>query len=433
MKTPSDNDLDKVYESFNQKHDHLRETLMASLPERSKQHKQTGWVAHTSDFIRGNIMKSRITKLAAAAIIIIAVLIGIQHLGGPIDGAGVAWAQVLKRVEKIPSVVCRMKQTVVVEGERKPVTIESIVYSSSLYGLRSDMYIEDKIVESTYTIPDQSTVLLIYRPTRKYHRIAEPEGKTWERVKKSAPRRMVKQLLSQDYVELEPDSIDGIKVEGIEVKSPRLSGSTFKNAVARLWVSAETTLPVRLELKGINVGVGRKMSIVAHDFEWDVLLDASVFEPNIPVGYTEYSKEDTKMRDASEETMIEGLRTFAEITGGHYPDTMALGYIGIIHKTCEAYETKYGIHPYDDGEQGRRVIDAIGLVYAFYSTLSSKLSMEGQGVPYYYGGSVTANDSDAVLMGWKISDDKYRVIFGDLTTENVTAHQLAELEKASSE
>jgi len=33
-------------------------------------------------------------------------------------------------------------------------------------------------------------------------------------------------------------------------------------------------------------------------------------------------------------------------------------------------------------------------------------------------------------MRWKVSDGLYRVIFGDLTTENVTAEQLGELEAA---
>jgi hypothetical protein len=36
---------------------------------------------------------------------------------------------------------------------------------------------------------------------------------------------------------------------------------------------------------------------------------------------------------------------------------------------------------------------------------------------------------EAVLLRWKISDDQYRVIFGDLSTMDVTAEQLAELEK----
>jgi len=33
-------------------------------------------------------------------------------------------------------------------------------------------------------------------------------------------------------------------------------------------------------------------------------------------------------------------------------------------------------------------------------------------------------------MRWSISDNEYRVIFGDLRAENVTAEELAELEKS---
>jgi hypothetical protein len=33
-------------------------------------------------------------------------------------------------------------------------------------------------------------------------------------------------------------------------------------------------------------------------------------------------------------------------------------------------------------------------------------------------------------MRWKVSDREYRVIFGDLRTQTVTAEKLAELEKA---
>ncbi len=47
-------------------------------------------------------MKSPITKLAAAAVIIIAVLIGINQFGGSIDGASVAWADVTERFESVP-------------------------------------------------------------------------------------------------------------------------------------------------------------------------------------------------------------------------------------------------------------------------------------------------------------------------------------------
>jgi hypothetical protein len=43
------------------------------------------------------IMKSPIVKLAAAAVIIVAVLLGINQFGGP--GTGVVWAEVARKVE----------------------------------------------------------------------------------------------------------------------------------------------------------------------------------------------------------------------------------------------------------------------------------------------------------------------------------------------
>ena len=48
------------------------------------------------------IMKSRITKLAVAAGVIIVVLIGISQFGGSIDGASVAFGQIKQAVEKVP-------------------------------------------------------------------------------------------------------------------------------------------------------------------------------------------------------------------------------------------------------------------------------------------------------------------------------------------
>jgi cAMP phosphodiesterase len=64
----------------------------------------------------------------------------------------------------------------------------------------------------------------------------------------------------------------------------------------------------------------------------------------------------------------------------------------------------------------------------FYMTL-----VQSGKEPVYYGQSVGPDDTDAVLLWWKVSDDQYRVIFGDLTAENITAEELAELEKLFSE
>jgi hypothetical protein len=46
----------------------------------------------------------------------------------------------------------------------------------------------------------------------------------------------------------------------------------------------------------------------------------------------------------------------------------------------------------------------------------------------YYGDSVDASDSNAVLIQWKISDGEYRVVFGDLREETVSAEELIRLQ-----
>ena len=89
MNTPLDNDLNKAYEAFNQNHNHLRRSLMASLPDRTKQHRQIGRLSHVREFIGGTIMRSRITKLGAAAVMIVAVLFGIYQFGGATFREGV--------------------------------------------------------------------------------------------------------------------------------------------------------------------------------------------------------------------------------------------------------------------------------------------------------------------------------------------------------
>ena len=59
----------------------------------------------------------------------------------------------------------------------------------------------------------------------------------------------------------------------------------------------------------------------------------------------------------------------------------------------------------------------------FYEYLVS----EGEDV-VYYGDSIDLEDSNAVLMQWKLSDDKYRVIFSDLRAKTVGSEELIKLQ-----
>ncbi|MBN2181461.1 MAG: hypothetical protein JW715_06075 [Sedimentisphaerales bacterium] len=91
MKTPLDDDLNQVYEVFHKDHELLREKLITSLPAHTKRQNQSGFVNIVRIFFGGSTMKIRMTKIATAALITIAVIVGIRGFNGT-----TAWAKVIK-------------------------------------------------------------------------------------------------------------------------------------------------------------------------------------------------------------------------------------------------------------------------------------------------------------------------------------------------
>ena len=145
-----------------------------------------------------------------------------------------------------------------------------------------------------FLLPEQGVGYFI-RPREKQYTRFELTGEL-ATMKEDFPRQWVKIILSEDYIELGRGSINGIKVEGVEVENSELLGGD--EGVVRLWVDVETNLPVRMELEGMmmEAGAKRPMKFVMYDFEWDVELDERIFEPSIPEDYTQI--EPQKVPDA---------------------------------------------------------------------------------------------------------------------------------------
>jgi hypothetical protein len=59
----------------------------------------------------------------------------------------------------------------------------------------------------------------------------------------------------------------------------------------------------------------------------------------------------------------------------------------------------------------------------FYMTL-----VQDKKDPAYYGNEVTPEDTDAVLMRWKLDNGKYKVIFCDLSTVEMDYEDLIKIE-----
>jgi hypothetical protein len=373
------------------------------------------------------IMSSPIMKLAVAAVVIIAVLTGIYFITGkPPAVTCCAWAQIADRVEQIKTCICRLhvRQT---SGPQNIPQVESDVFISSDYGSRIDIYIGGILMRQTYTIPKENVIITLLPLSKKYMR-TNFSDEDMPKLKQQCqdPRDMVKDITSSNqYSNLGRSTIDGVDVEGIEVVNPPAVRGIYENFVGKLWVDVANELPVRLEFSAdVPVGTQKsQISMVMDDFEWQIDLEPGVFEPNIPTDYNMMA--DMKMPRQDEASAIEGLRAFAEISGGRYPSQMNV--LTLSYELGEVLAKKPGSDPNKMLCEGQmqQMMSTNG-VFMFYN----KLARDGND-PAYYGKDVTVGDANAVLMRWKISDDIYRVIFGNLTIENVSAEQLKEMEQTA--
>jgi len=229
------------------------------------------------------IMKSRITKLAAAAVIIIALLIGINQLDGSLDMTGVAWGEVAKKVEQIESFIFQQRISINGMPER---TTELTTYVSSEYGLRQDAYMNGQVIGISY-IPLEGTIITQVMPNeKKYRRVSTTEDLVRKTHDQANPKGMIKEFMSFEHTELGRKIVDGVEAEGIEVNDSNFLNAVFESAVGRLWVDVETDLPLRTEIEGVSDNGSIEIKIVAYNFDWDADPKPSVFELDIPDDYT---------------------------------------------------------------------------------------------------------------------------------------------------
>jgi hypothetical protein len=271
----SSRDIEKMFED-------LQDTTSAEMDERVLRDVSQALGKPNRRDIGRIIMKSRITKLAVAAVIIIAVMIGVNQFGGSIDGASVAWGEVLDAMNKVPTVVFDMINTTAY-SENKTMSTKAVVYDAGEYGSRVDMYMNGELFIQKFLLPKENIAYTIRSKEKMYYRYVLSESQA--KVDGDAPRQWVKMILSEGYTELGQGKINGIDVEGVEIQNSELLGG--EEGVVRLWVDVKTNLPVRMELEGMmnEDGVKVPMKFVMDDFQWDVELEQSVFEPNIPDDY----------------------------------------------------------------------------------------------------------------------------------------------------
>ena len=240
-------------------------------------------------------MKSPIIKLAAAAVIIALVVLGLFEFIGTENTSGVVWAEVARKVEASRGSVVRCRESFPSNEEDYTMKYHSPTHS------RTDSYKGGQITHTYYNDnsgSDTVTLTGVYHKHKHYISHTYPKSKNEFLLEQHDdwinPRYLVQTILSCEHRKLGQKTIEGVLCEGIETTDPAVMGPLpgpvdRLEVEMRLWVNVETQYPVMFEWKVNAEAEGQVIAneSVMDQFQWDVELDPSFLEPNIPPDYVD--------------------------------------------------------------------------------------------------------------------------------------------------
>ena len=410
-------------------HEDITNALFKSKKEQS---------AQTRPIIGRIIMRSPVTKLAVAAVVFIACLIGVSFW--KTSGSGIALADVLAQIEKASAYRhdCDSTLTNLMEPNA-PFKLHYTMLRSQKYGYKT---VSDDPNDEVNYYSIQEKASFIIRPKQKeYDRIDFPGEKLTSLAQSQYnyyADGIVKKILRCKYENMGGSIVDGVEVEGFQTTDPNYASTTEPNHASvnvKIWVDVKTQLPVRTEE---HITKGKSIwHFTTHDYRWNIPVDAADFMPVIPDDYTRTGKdffyEFAKLKDITEEDAIQGLKLYADLSGRYpkianwFPELQYQWSEFEKSETPAALRLKEELKGLTEDDKAKRLSDVLmpmGRINGFYYWLRRQNKDRA-----YYGETVTPKDASKVLMRWKLSDSEYRVIYGDLHAETVTPAKLAELEK----
>lgn len=388
-------------------------------------------------------MKNPIAGIVVAAVVAIAGITGLVLWRG--TGSEVALADVLARLRQVS--VCMYQMTLDTTGptlgdNALEQTIQATVLMSDDLGMKVTMEMDIRIpgsddseamTQEVYVLPERKKMLTVMHALKKYLEV-DMDNVEFEKQQKqnNAPDAMVERILACNYESLGKSTIDGVAVEGFGTTDPNYMSGMMSGIDVKIWVDINTHLPIRSEMD-MEMAGGIRAHVIIHDFQWDITVEASEFDPLIPDDYATMTGAPIELPDINEDTAVEGLKLAVRLSG-RYPEKLDLATLmsdimDFSESDNAAFAEQLGTD--EDLTEQQRLKKRIDLLMPLQAASMFYTTLVGEGKdPGYYGDTVTPEDKDQVLMRWRTSDSEYRVIFGDLRVETVTADVLAEIEKA---
>jgi outer membrane lipoprotein-sorting protein len=340
--------------------------------------------------IRRTIMKSPITKIAAAAAIIIVAAIGINYIMAP----SVTWAQVIEPILNAKTLIF----DVIIGSDESGMTMHEIVVDSRIRRVMSNM------PNMTMIIDLDNAKLLALDTEAKTAIYTDIEGDLGDRTRSYIKfvRQIIAQLQEGQVQDLGEQTIDGQKAIGFVGRG--------QNEEVTIWADPQTALPIRIEAK-----IGQEFSFIMKNFQFDAPVDESLISMDVPEGYT-LQKTNIDLGNATEEDFVESLRTWAEIIGdGTFPQAIGTEHAMKVMPTLIQKLTAMQVTE----EKGTQIGMGFGKGMLFHQIL------ESQGQWKYAGAGVKLGDANTAVFWYQPKGSQtWRVIYGDLSVKDMAAENL---------
>jgi hypothetical protein len=340
------------------------------------------------------IMESRITKLAAAAIVVVVVLAGIHELGGTLGGSSVAWADIIKPILDARTASLDI---VIGSGEHQAV-IHDEVMGSRIRRTVAGVAHSDIIID----LEQQEMMTLDHaRKTAVYVQLEGLDN-----------LKNYMELLRNLVIRVQDDPnfhVQDLGLQEFKGQEYIVFVAETDNETITIWADPETTLPLFVEQKTPN------MRIVCDNLEFDVVLDESRFSMEVPDDYV-LQETGIDFKRSSESDFVETLRIWAEIIeDGQFPESINLEDVVKVGPKFDQGLKRLNLTEEQQIEVATRF--GQGLVFIRF--------FKGQGQWYYAGQGVELGDSDTPIFWYQPQESPtWRVIYGDLTVEDVFAENL---------
>ena len=292
-------------------------------------------------------------------------------------------------------------------SENEPPTYIEMAYREPGIQRISMIHNDARIIEILDTSQDQGIIL-------------QPDGKTWFKMDLSKMKSVERERLGLidlicEEIKTLPDKANKIleerDVEGRSVRGFQVDGQT-------IWIDVKTQ-----ELAFVEKQFGGTRMVMT-DFQIDpVELDESKFSLTPPEDYTFIDVSTSfDVSGSGEQDLIDYLRIAARIIKGRvFPATVNPMEIASLGKEGKIDESGFE-------EFGNEQEALSAFVNACQRAVTFVMKMRPENDWHYAGKGVKFGDSDTAIAWWKISGSKtYRVIWGDLSVENISAEELSQI------